>query len=352
MDAENARCVDAVAVLDGLTAGVLAARADGVISWVNPWAETVLRAPHASLVGKRLVDVLPPLAPLLGDADAAVALQRGEIALRSDDGSAIQLGFTITRRAPEGPSGVAIIALFQEISSLVELRRQRDRLLQMAALGDALPAVLHEVRNPLAAITTALEVLTEEQHDAALQADLYAVLNEARRATLTLEGLGGLARERRSRKWSAIDHAVDEAARVLEPTAARRGITVRASGRALPLLPLDRSAISGVVFNLVRNAIDACGEGDVVTVDARLASPNEFVLEVTDSGHGMTPFVASRCADLFFTTKDTGSGIGLALCKRFAESSGGALEIESAVGRGTTVRVRVALNDAEGGGSR
>lgn len=341
-----ARCEDAVAILDALSAAVLAARADGVITWANPWAARVLRRPRATLVGRNLCDVLP-LAGVLGEG-APSGSRRGELTFRAEDGTQYQLGYSVTLREVTGPDEVAIIALFQEISSLIELRRQRDRLLQMAALGDALPAVLHEVRNPLAAITTALEVLTEEEGP--LQADLHAVLNEARRATLTLDGLGGLARETHSRKWEAIDHAVEEATRVLEPTAARRGISIRTTGPALPLLPLDRAAISGVVFNLVRNAIDACGEGDVVAVDARLPSPREFLLEVRDTGHGMSAPVVNRCAELFFTTKDTGSGIGLALCKRFAESSGGSLDVESEVGRGTTVSVRVVLSAEQRGG--
>ncbi|MFO0616357.1 MAG: ATP-binding protein [Polyangiaceae bacterium] len=340
------RCEDAVAILDALSAAVLAARSDGVITWANPWAARVLRRSRASIIGRNLADVLP-LSFAVGE-DTPSEHRRGELTYQADDGSRCQLGFSLARRAVTAPDEVAIIALFQEISSLIELRRQRDRLLQMAALGDALPAVLHEVRNPLAAITTALEVLTEDEGP--LQADLHAVLNEARRATLTLDGLGGLARETHSRKWEAIDHAVAEATRVLEPTAARRGISLRTTGPALPLLPLDRAAISGVVFNLVRNAIDACGEGDVVAVEARLPSPNEFLLEVRDTGHGMSVPIVKRCTELFFTTKDTGSGIGLALCKRFAESSGGSLEVESELGRGTTVSVRVALRtDARGG---
>ncbi len=342
----SVRCEDAVVVLDALSAGVLAARSDGVISWANPWAAHILKQSRSSLIGRRLVDVLPALADMVDDP--SVQNRRGELSVRADDGAISQLGYSMTRREAREPSDVALIALFQEISPLIELRRQRDRLLQMAALGDALPAVLHEVRNPLAAITTALEVLTEDEGP--LQSDLHAVLNEARRATLTLEGLGGLARDTHSRKWEAIDHAVEEATRVLEPTAARRGITIRTMGRALPLLPLDRAAISGVVFNLVRNAIDACGEGDVVSVDARLPTPSEFWLEVRDTGHGMPASVVSRCSELFFTTKDTGSGIGLALCRRFAEARGGSLEVESEVGRGTTVSVRVALKTARTGG--
>ncbi len=117
----------------------------------------------------------------------------------------------------------------------------------------------------------------------------------------------------------------------------------------MPLLPLDWGVISGVVFNLTRNAIDACRAGDRIVVSSELipraSSGATFLLRVADSGPGMTNDVLARCCELFFTNKENGSGVGLALCKQIAESSGGNLNITSSLGTGTTVSIDIPIDE-------
>lgn len=323
--------------LETLAAGVVVVGADERLVYVNPGAGRILRGPPRGLEGTLLDDVLPPMGPPV--RAPAEREERGEAEVRRLDGTRTVVGFSVSPRAPNGQRTV----LLQEITGLLELRRDRDRLLQMAALGDALPSVLHELRNPLASITSALEVLIEERDDA-LREDLHAILWEVRRMGLTLQGVGGLVRTMHSKRHVAIDLAVSEACRILQASAGRRGIELTIEVPTLPLLPLDWGGVSGVVFNLVKNAMDACDEGGRITVRANLESDDAFVLQVADDGSGMTPEVLAHCRELFFTSKEKGSGIGLALCQQIATLSGGHLDIDTEVGRGTTITLRVPLH--------
>ena len=347
--------VDEAVILGALGAAVLVVRGDGIITNANPQACKILRARTDALLGESIESVLAPLEELLQsivagsgarrDARVPMAVSppradpRGEIAVRFRDGTSVELGFSVSQIRVDDV--VHHVLLFQEISGLLELRRQRDRLLQIAAIGEMMPTVLHELRNPLAAVTTMLEVLSE---DAApdLQKDLHTILWEVRRMALGLQGLSGLVRSMHSSAHSAIDLAVREACRLLETTAHERNVTLRSTGPDMPLLPIDRSAVAGVVFNLVKNAVEACREGGNITVDARVIE-GELVLTVSDDGVGMAPEVLSHARELFFTTKAAGSGVGLALCHEVAEASGGALSIDSSPGAGTTVVIRVPL---------
>ncbi|MBK6697572.1 MAG: hypothetical protein IPG50_36125 [Myxococcales bacterium] len=323
-------------LIDALSAGVVATTNAGEITAVNVAASRIFGADRGALVGCNVAQFIAPI------ADMALA-GRGEIKARREPNKVY--GYSVSRYVdPTGAPGYAI--LFQEISNVLELRTQRDRLLQMAALGDALPCILHELKNPLAALSTMLEVMIEDPQPVTPE-DIHALLTEVRRIHLTLQGVGGFASPLLTGRHEAIDHAVQEACRILEPTAARRGITLVSLGRALPLLPIDRNVVSGVVFNLVRNAIDACGKGHRIEVDARLDEDGAvFVLHVRDDGPGMTPEVAARCTDLFFTNKPTGSGIGLALCKQVATASGGTLDVTSNLGAGTEVVLRLPVTKA------
>lgn len=329
-------------VVDALAAGVLAVRADGTISLANPYAEKVLR--RHDLVGRAISDVVAPLDVLLQERAGPDA--RRELVVTLDDATKLILGFSLTK-LDDPRWGEHWVLLFQEVSAQRELRLERDRLVQMAALGDAMPTLLHELRNPLAAVTAMLELLVEDAPDT-LRDDLYAVLSEVRRMNLGLQGIGGLARTAHAGTNTAIDLAIREACRLLAPRARELGVELHAIGQDLPLLPLDRGAIAGLVFNLVKNAVDACKDGGNVWIDAALESGAAFVMTVRDDGVGMTSDVLARCTELFFTTKDLGSGIGLALCRQVAEASGGTFTVASDPRQGTTIVVRIPLAPPRG----
>lgn len=323
-------------VLESLAAGVLVVGSDGRIDYANEAAAKILRRSTSDLFGGAVSEVLVSLAELVRGTQAREA-QR-EVTVTLHDGSTTLVGFSVSGPSAEG----AWTVLFQEITTVLELRRERDRLLQMAALGDALPSILHELRNPLAAVTSALEVLVEETEDP-ISEQAHTILWEVRRMNLTLQGVGGLARPMHADSHVAVDLAVCEACRILEGTAERRGVRLTAEVPTLPLLPLDWGVVSGVVFNLVKNAIEACDDGDDIVVRASLEADDTFELCVSDTGSGMTADVLERCRALFFTSKQRGSGIGLALCQQIAESSGGRLDIESSAGGGTKVTLSVPL---------
>lgn len=333
-------------MIDGLRAGALAVAADGHICDANPGAAQILRIPLGELRGARLEEVLAPIdklgAPAPADGPSPVdGRDRVELSLRLRDGQQAVLGCSASEVTSD--LGRGWVVLFQEISGLVELKRQHERLLQLAAVGESLPSVLHEIRNPLASVTSMLEILVEEA-DGSHQADLHALLGEIRRIVLTLQGIGGLHADLASNGHEAIDTAVREACRIMKPMAEQRGVRVRCEVPDLPLLPLRAPVVRGIVFNLVRNAIDACGsDGDMVLSAALAPDGASLAITVQDTGRGMSEEELARCCDIFFTTKEHGSGIGLPICRRVVERAGGTLGIRSQRGVGTVVVVTVPI---------
>lgn len=230
------------------------------------------------------------------------------------------------------------VVVFQDITRLEETRRERNRLLQLASLSDVMPAVLHELKNPLAGISAALELLIEDSSQDEDRERLHAILGEVRRLGLTIDGLGRFRHEVRSERHVAIDLAIREAFSLLEPQARARGIEAHTDVRDMPLLPFEAAAVRAVVFNLVTNSLHACREGQRIDLQAWFdRETSKFHLAVIDTGSGMTSDVLTRCTELFFTTKPKGSGIGLALCKGVADAVGGEMLVESTPGRGTRV---------------
>ncbi len=310
----------------------------------RPRASGGPRAGGSKPIGRRLREVLGLPARA---ASSLVTGERFEFDIRTKAGQVRTLGGTISVGADQEQSSLPYrICLFQDITQVQQLRDERDRLLQLGTLHTILPAVLHELRNPLAAIESMVEVLVEDA-TGQLRGDLYAILTEVRQMGLNLQGVGSVSRELRSMTHAAIDRAVLEVARVMTAKAQEKGIGVITEVQPLPLLPFDPGVVRAIVFNLVDNAIKACGAktprpGSLVVVSLRIDG-GQLELQVRDDGCGMSPEVLRRCRELFFSTKPRGSGIGLALCDRTLERAGGSMEIQSAVGEGTRVAIRIPM---------
>lgn len=327
-------------LLEALGTGVLLVDEAQRIRVSNRRAAELLGISSELLADAPLTRHLPPVTVLLERA-ASGTTERPAVRVVRADGTALTVGYTITV-ADRSATGTSYAIAFQDITPIVRLQEERDRLLQLATVGEIMPSVLHEAKNPLAAAITALEVLTEEEADPQLQQDLHAVLVEVRRAVLTLDGLGSAGLDPHAASPHAIDHAVREVASVLSSRAERLGIRMETDVGDLPLLAFEPSVVRAVVFNLVNNALQACRSGDTVTVSAHTIG-ERLEVAVRDTGCGMEPAVLRRCTELFFSTKRSGSGVGLALCKEVADRAGGELLVESAAGRGTCIRLVLPL---------
>ena len=324
-----------------LGSGLLVAEGEGRVVFANESACAVFGLEPAALCGRSLSDLILESARERGTRRLWRATDfLSTCRVFRPDGKEVVVGV----RAAEVPDlrGPAdshfLVLLFRDITHSGSLRAERDRLIRLAAVGEVLPSILHELKNPLAAVTTTVEVLLEEVGEGPVQDQLHAVLSEVRRMKLTFEGIGLGNQGLRSTRYCPVDFAVIEAFRVLAAPARNKGIETRTEVPALPTLPFNDAVVRAIVFNLVTNSIHACREGDSITVGARL-SPlgKDLVLTVADTGCGMTPEVLARCRELFFTTRSNGSGIGLALCQTVIEKIGGELAIRSEEGRGTIV---------------
>ncbi|HEY8430547.1 MAG TPA: ATP-binding protein [Sandaracinaceae bacterium] len=333
-------------VVDALATGLLLVREDGKIAFANPRACHILERSPDQLEGASIAASIAPLSELLPDLHTGERLTRP---VRLASGRSIVIEYTVAEVATD-PEWRHYLIAFHDVTPVLRLQEERDRLLKLATVGEVLPSILHELRNPLAAVATALELLVEEVEPGSLQRDLHAILRELRRALLGLDGIGVVGREVRSASLGAIDQAVRECCAVLAPRAEQSGIVLEDRVGSLPLLYIDPAVVRAVVFNLVNNAVQACREGGTIVVDARVEHGGSLVVEVTDDGAGMTPDVLARCTEMFFTTKRSGSGLGLPLCKQLAESAGGELEIDSEPGRGTRVRWRIPAAGAPSAG--
>ncbi|MDJ0867652.1 MAG: ATP-binding protein [Myxococcota bacterium] len=343
--AVGARPLDAgarAAILDDLSTALLVVGDDETIAYANPRAEELLGA-ALPLAGRAAAGVLAPMDRLREIAAAAVRDDsRASVTIQRDGEAPKEIGIQLSEI--DFGQGPATLIVFQDISHFLRLQSERDHLLKLATVGEVLPSILHELKNPLASVTSAVELLVEEAPPGPFQNDLHAILTEVRRMKLGFEGIGIAGRALHSERHTAVDLALRHAVQVFHARAEQDGIELRCEVPDLPLLRLDDAVMRAIAFNLVNNALHACRRGDSVRVAAHLeAGGGRFALEVTDTGVGMSAETCARCTELFYTTKKSGSGIGLALCDSTLKAAGGELAIASELGAGTTMSARVPL---------
>ena len=324
-------------LMEALPSPVLLVDAQGQILHANSQAALLLERGSEELETMNVRQVVAPLEELFQEANPTVSHR-----FISPSGQELYLGcrVALAERVIMEDSSPKYLVVFDDETSWVRLQSERDQLLRLAAMGEVLPAVLHELKNPLAAVTALVEVLLEESPEGSLRDDLHAIIGELRRMRLTMDGVGTMGAKLASGRFQAIDLALEETCRVLHQTAVTAGVELAHEIQSMPLLALESSVIRAMLFNLVQNAIQASRSGGKVTVRGRLDGPwLEF--SVQDEGNGMSPEVLARCRELFFTTKVRGSGVGLSLCHQICNDAGGELLIESRQGEGTRVTARV-----------
>jgi len=233
------------------------------------------------------------------------------------------------------------------------LARAGDELLSAAeARQRALEAlgaqVAHEIKNPLTAIKGLADVMAERAEAPADRRRLEVMSGEVARIEAILRDylsfsrpLGDLTREP-VELGSLLGPLVD----LLAARAERVGVSLTASGESVTA-SLDPRRVKEAVLNLCLNALDASEAGGEVTVRWGRAGAG-VVVDVEDRGVGMSPAVAARVGEAFFTTREGGTGLGVRLARRVAEAHGGSLTFEAAAPRGTRARLTLA---EEGGGT-
>jgi two-component system NtrC family sensor kinase len=229
--------------------------------------------------------------------------------------------------------------------------RAFTRSAKLASVGELATGLAHEINNPLAIISaeqTNISDLLDEIPDTQLRDQLLESVRRikgqvGRCGTITGKMLQFGRNRDSSLEPTELAPRIDEIAGLLERQAAVRNVTIRTQLEArLPKVLLDPVELEQVLVNLINNSFQAMPDGGEIRVRGAV-NDREVQLEVQDDGHGMPSEVRERAFEPFFTTKPVGqgTGLGLSVCYGIVGSWGGRLEMESQLGRGTIVRIRL-----------
>ena len=233
-------------------------------------------------------------------------------------------------------------------------KREMARAEHLATLGELAAGLAHEIRNPLAGIAGVVDIMGKELPAASpSRAVIGEVQNEILRIQAILNDLLSYARPRPPNFHPADLNTTVEQAVVLSRQQVRtKPIQVNfEQSAALPSVEHDPPLIQQVILNLLLNGIQAISGAGEVRV-AILQDHDSAVVQVSDTGRGISPEALPRIFKPFFTTRSEGTGLGLSLANSIVQSHGGRIEVSSTLGKGTQFKVRLPLLSPKPGASK
>jgi signal transduction histidine kinase len=293
--------------------------------------------------------------PLFMEGEVAAALVVGEkLSGEIFDGDEIELLETLA-----GETGIALKngGLYEDLQSRMdELRRAQETLVQsakLAAIGELAASVAHEINNPLTVILGNSGLLLQQlPSDSPAYRKVDAIEAEATRAGRIVRDLLNFARRREPKRESvALHELLDRAIELLSPKLASGHVEVeRVFDQSIPPIAGDRDQLTQVFLNLMTNAADAMGKGGRLVLQTGIDHGEDgqrmISVSVSDTGQGIPPEHLARIFEPFYTTKAEGhgTGLGLSVSLGIVQAHGGAIDMESKPGHGTTARVKLPVH--------
>ena len=234
--------------------------------------------------------------------------------------------------------------------ALIAATERADQAERMAALGRLAAGLAHEIRNPLGSIAGSVQLLRSGKGLDDEERQLCEIIKrETDRLNDLVTDMVDLSKPRKP-QLTQVDAA--QLAREVVALASKSGrgvsdVQVRFEGSHEPaFVSADSAQLRQLVWNLVRNAVQASEASETVLVSVQVEG-GTVALSVVDHGVGIDPAQMPRLFDAFFTTRSQGSGVGLAVVKRIADEHGFVIQVKSEAGRGATFQVRMPLSRLE-----
>ena len=325
-------------ILRSVASGVITFDGNGVITTVNRAAEELLALNRP--IGRTCAEIFGS-----GEVCDAVArmLEQKDPSSRLESpfnrkGERVWIGYNTSLLTDRQGNALGVILSFSDLTEVKRLQEQVELRERLTALGEMSAGIAHELRNPMAVITGYLNLLAKKQDDVGRTTiqDIRSEIDGMNRIIadlLTFARPTALNRTKVDLK-DLINGCASSLALV---RSANSGI--RTESRLDDVeASVDEGLLRQAIANILQNAGEAMTGGGTLTVELRSFN-REAVIRIKDSGEGIPPDRIKKIFLPFFTTKDTGVGMGLALAHKIITSHGGRIEVESAVGKGTTFMI-------------
>ncbi len=329
-------------VLERMADGVVVADREGWITILNRAAAEMFGTSGERALGKKCSDVLP-----MGEEVLSSLGERRDVSYRehtyTTDGRRKTFAFMTTVIDDREGNVDSVVSVIRDLTDYRRMEENLRRTEKLTAMGELASGVAHEIRNPLNAISMIAQRLGREfepERDAGEYRDLTStIVNESRRLNDIIQRFLKFARPPRLQPVETdLRSLFEEVVDLLMPQARSQDVTMTMEPGTAGSALLDRDQVKQVLLNLVQNSLHATPPGGAIRLGAGVEG-DRCVITVSDSGKGIPAGDIDRIFDLYFTTREDGTGMGLSIASQIVTAHGGRMQVESEEGRGTVFRI-------------
>lgn len=349
------------AILENMADAVISIDPSGRITLLNRAAEQLFSIEGQDVTGQNIGDIVPECGRIFMElTGSATSIINREFNCTVNDHTLVIAGnfsplpeIDADRSNGRGASKrsdiAGAMAVLRDVTEQRLMQRIIERQEKLSAMGELASGVAHEIRNPLNAIGVLGQRLDIEFTPTGSEEEEYhhlvrSIVSEVRRVDSIIRRFLKFARPPQLVLFdTALDSWLQEYRPVLEGEAETKGIHLIMQCHASCSLPVDREQLQQVLFNLVRNAVEASPHGSTITLSTGKSADRAFI-KVKDSGHGIDEGTLSKIFNLYFTTKKDGTGMGLSIANQIVQAHGGMIEVDSQPGYGSRFTIVLPLS--------
>ena len=341
-------------VVENIPSGILTVDTRDRVSLINDTACSILGVGKEEVTGRPVGEVLSGLD--LGYERSESLMPRPELVFRRSDGAEIYLGFSSSPMKDADGTVIGSVVIFQDLTPVKQMEERIRIADRLAGVGELAAGLAHEIRNPLASITGSSQMLREVPELPETSRTLLGIIE---RESTRLNGLISdfLAYAGPTMKNVGPVDMTEVAAEIVEAVRAgearEKDVVVENLATSSFRVEGDAEQLKQVLWNLVRNAVQATPRGGVITVDlfSQIRHRQRYVvITVSDTGKGIEPAIIGKIFNPFFTSKAEGTGLGLAISQRILHYHRGFIEVRSAPGTGSVFSVLLPERRESSGG--
>jgi len=259
-----------------------------------------------------------------------------EVVGKRKDGTTFPLYVAVSEQQPGGR--IRFTGIVRDLTDFKRMQKKVFQAENLAAIGEMAASVAHEIKNPLAGIGGAIQILQESMSpEDPRRSVMQEILGQVDRLDKTVRQLLMLSKPwKPDKQLCNLRNLLDRVTVAAAKQHAFSSVDFQFQGEEGVVALVDPSLMEQVIWNLLNNSVDAMPQGGQITfrLDER---PDATTISVSDTGSGVPPDHQRKLFRPFFTTKTRGTGLGLSICKKIIDAHEGSIEVSSQVGRGTTV---------------
>ncbi|AOY74808.1 two-component system sensor histidine kinase NtrB [Clostridium formicaceticum] len=327
-------------ILNSIDNGVIAFDCEGNITSANKQADIILGKEKDIKQFFQQQQLLKEITKVLEQENKII---RKEVNYFRDKDEEIYLDITLHPLKNISSSLQGVVAVIEDSTVMKKLEIQVRRGERLAATGQLASGIAHEIRNPLGIIKTISQTLQQEVIDKDFKEGLEIIEHEIDRANTVIKGLLDFSRPNKIQvKNFKLGSLLEELLKITKKFGEQQGVVIKLTVEETVEIEGDTDKLKQAFVNIILNGIQAMEEGGDLKI--AVGSYNQWaIVTFRDEGKGIEKEVLDKIFNPFFTTKESGSGLGLSITHRIIEEHQGKIEVSSKLEEGTEVKVLLPL---------